>query len=134
MEKKRITELEQKIETWLKDEQFVMFANARMDHEINNVPHRIDPLFDELEEGFEIDADCIVPMVEYLSCRMHAAKLCTNRRMREKQLWWVWHALFMQGIFFEAFDEHYSSLVEELRLEVIPMIHREYMKKQKRNG
>ena len=39
MEKEKMTELELKIEAWLEDEQFVKFAEARMNHEIKNVPH-----------------------------------------------------------------------------------------------
>ena len=84
MENNKMTELELKIEVWLEDEQFVKFANARMNHEIKHVPHSVDPWFDEMEEGFENDEEYVVPMVEYLSCRMHMAKLCTNRRKREK--------------------------------------------------
>lgn len=132
MENNKMTELELKIEVWLEDEQFVKFANARMNHEIKHVPHSVDPWFDEMEEGFEIDEEYVVPMVEYLSCRMHMAKLCTNRRKREKELWWVWYMLAMQTYFIELLDEYYGALVEELRLEIMPMIHREYVKLQKR--
>ena len=39
MENNKMTELELKIEAWLEDEQFVKFAEARMNHEIKNVPH-----------------------------------------------------------------------------------------------
>lgn len=37
MENNKMTELELKIEVWLEDEQFVKFANARMNHEIKHV-------------------------------------------------------------------------------------------------
>ena len=132
MENNKMTELELKIEVWLEDEQFVKFANARMNHEIKHVPHSVDPWFDEMEEGFENDEEYVVPMVEYLSCRMHMAKLCTNRRKREKELWWVWYEIDMQGIYIKVFNCYYENLVEELRMEIMPMIHREYVKLQKR--
>ena len=131
MENNKMTELELKIEVWLEDEQFVKFANARMNHEIKHVPHSVDPWFDEMEEGFENDEEYVVPMVEYLSCRMHMAKLCTNRRKREKELWWVWYEIAMQGIYIKVFNCYYENLVEELRLEIMPMLYREYMLLQK---
>ena len=133
MENNKMTELELKIEAWLEDEQFVKFAEARMNHEIKNVPHSVDPWFDEMEEGFENDEEYVVPMVEYLSCRMHMAKLCTNRRKREKELWWVWYEIAMQGIYIKGFNCYYENLVEELRLEIMPMLYREYMQLQKKS-
>jgi len=133
MENNKMTELELKIEVWLEDEQFVKFANARMNHEIKHVPHSVDPWFDEMEEGFENDEEYVVPMVEYLSCRMHMAKLCTNRRKREKELWWVWYEIAMQGIYIKVFNCYYENLVEELRLEIMPMLYREYMQLQKKS-
>lgn len=133
MENNKMTELELKIEAWLEDEQFVKFANARMNHEIKHVPHSVDPWFDEMEEGFENDEEYVVPMVEYLSCRMHMAKLCTNRRKREKELWWVWYEIAMQGIYIKVFNCYYENLVEELRLEIMPMLYREYMQLQKKS-
>ena len=133
MENNKMTELELKIEVWLEDEQFVKFANARMNHEIKHVPHSVDPWFDEMEEGFENDEEYVVPMVEYLSCRMHMAKLCTNRRKREKELWWVWYEIAMQGIYIKVFNCYYENLVEELRIEIMPMLYREYMQLQKKS-
>lgn len=133
MENNKMTELELKIEAWLEDEQFVKFAEARMNHEIKNVPHSVDSWFDEMEEGFENDEEYVVPMVEYLSCRMHMAKLCTNRRKREKELWWVWYEIAMQGIYIKVFNCYYENLVEELRMEIMPMLYREYMQLQKKS-
>ena len=133
MENNKMTKLELKIEAWLKDEQFVKFAEARMNHEIKNVPHSVDPWFDEMEEGFENDEEYVVPMVEYLSCRLHMAKLCTNRRKREKELWWVWYEIAMQGIYIKVFNCYYENLVEELRMEIMPMLYREYMQLQKKS-
>ena len=132
MEKNKMTELELKIDKWLENEQFVAFANKRMNNVLLNKRHSIDPMFEEMDEGFDEEDEYVVPMVEYLSCRMHMAKLCTNRRKREKELWWVWYMLAMQTYFIELLDEYYGSLVEELRLEIMPMIHREYVKLQRR--
>lgn len=133
MENNKMTELELKIEVWLEDEQFVKFAEARMNHEIKNVPHSVDPWFDEMEEGFENDEEYVVPMVEYLSSRLHKAKLCKNRRKREKELWWVWYEIAMQGIYIKVFNCYYENLVEELRMEIMPMLYREYMQLQKKS-
>lgn len=133
MENNKMTELELKIEVWLEDEQFVKFANARMNHEIKHVPHSVDPWFDEMEEGFDEEDEYVVPMVEYLSSRLHKAKLCKNRRKREKELWWVWYEIAMQGIYIKVFNCYYENLVEELRLEIMPMLYREYMQLQKKS-
>ena len=127
-----MTELELKIEKWLENEQFVTFANERMNNVLLNKRHPIDPMFEEMDEGFDEEDEYVVPMVEYLSSRLHKAKLCKNRRKREKELWWVWYMLAMQTYFIELLDEYYGALVEELRLEIMPMIHREYVKLQKR--
>ena len=132
MEKNKMTELELKIDKWLENEQFVAFANKRMNNVLLNKRHSIDPMFEEMDEGFDEEDEYVVPMVEYLSSRLHKAKLCKNRRKREKELWWVWYEIAMQTYFIELLDEYYGALVEELRLEIMPMIHREYVKLQKR--
>lgn len=132
MEKEKMTELELKIEKWLENEQFVAFANKRMNNVLLNKRHPIDPMFEEMDEGFDEEDEYVVPMVEYLSSRLHKAKLCKNRRKREKELWWVWYEIAMQTYFIELLDEYYGTLVEELRLEIMPMIHREYVKLQRR--
>ena len=132
MENNKMTELELKIEKWLENEQFVAFANKRMYNVLLNKRHPIDPMFEEMDEGFDEEDEYVVPMVEYLSSRLHKAKLCKNRRKREKELWWVWYMLAMQTYFIELLDEYYGALVEELRLEIMPMIHPEYVKLQKR--
>ena len=132
MEKNTMKELGEKIDKWLENEQFVAFANERMNNVLLNKRHPIDPMFEEMDEGFDEEDEYVVPMVEYLSSRLHKAKLCKNRRKREKELWWVWYMLAMQTYFIELLDEYYGALVEELRLEIMPMIHREYVKLQKR--
>lgn len=132
MENNKMTELELKIDKWFENEQFVAFANERMNNVLLNKRHPIDPMFEEMDEGFDEEDEYVVPMVEYLSSRLHKAKLCKNRRKREKELWWVWYMLAMQTYFIELLDEYYGTLVEELRLEIMPMIHREYVKLQRR--
>ena len=125
MENNKMTELELKIEKWLENEQFVAFANKRMNNVLLNKRHPIDPMFEEMDEGFD--------EVEYLSSRLHKAKLCKNRRKREKELWWVWYEIAMQGIYIKVFNCYYENLVEELRLEIMPMLYREYMQLQKKS-
>ena len=132
MENNKMTELELKIEKWLEKEQFVAFANKRMNNVLLNKRHPIDPMFEEMDEGFDEEDEYVVPMVEYLSSRLHKAKLCKNRRKREKELWWVWYEIAMQGIYIKVFNCYYENLVEELRLEIMPMLYREYMQLQKK--
>lgn len=45
MEKNAMKELGEKIEKWLEDEQFVVFANKRMNNVLLNKRHPIDPMF-----------------------------------------------------------------------------------------
>lgn len=133
MEKNTMKELGEKIEKWLENEQFVAFANERMNNVLLNKRHPIDPMFEEMDEGFDEEDEYVVPMVEYLSCRLHKAKLCMNRRKREKEIWWVWYEIAMQGIYIKVFNCYYENLVEELRLEIMPMLYREYMQLQKKS-
>ena len=120
----------EQIEIWLDDEEFVVFANERM-NEMLRRHHRVNPVFEEMDEGFDEEDAYVVPMVEYLSCRLHKAQLCNDKRRREQEVWWVWYEVAMQGYYVQLFMPYYETLVEELRLELMPMIHREYMQ---RNG
>ncbi len=45
---------------------------------------------EEMAEGFEDNDEYVVPMVDYLSYRLHRAKIYRNRRRRERDIWWVW--------------------------------------------
>lgn len=119
----------EQIEIWLDDEAFVAFANERM-NEMLRQRHRVDPVFDEMDEGFDEEDAYIIPMVEYLSCRLHKALLCKNKRRREQEVWWVWYEVAMQGYYVQLFMPYYETLVEELRIELMPMIHREYMQRK----
>ena len=120
----------EQIEIWLDDEEFVVFANERM-NEMLRRHHRVNPVFEEMDEGFDEEDAYVVPMVEYLSCRLHKAQLCNDKRRREQEVWWVWYEVAMQGYYVQLFMPYYETLVEELRLELMPIIHREYMQ---RNG
>ena len=52
MEKNKMTELELKIDKWLENEQFVAFANKRMNNVLLNKRHSIDPMVEAMDEGF----------------------------------------------------------------------------------
>ena len=121
----------EQIEMWLDDEAFVVFANERMNEMLRRY-HRVDPVFEEMDEGFDEEDVYIVPMVEYLSCRLNKALLCKNKRRREQEVWWVWYEVAMQGYYVQWFMPYYEALVEELRLELMPIIHREYMQRKRK--
>ena len=121
----------EQIEMWLDDEAFVVFANERM-NEMLRRHHRVDPVFEEMDEGFDEEDAYIVPMVEYLSCRLNKALLCKNKCRREQEVWWVWYEVAMQGYYVQWFMPYYEALVEELRLELMPIIHREYMQRKRK--
>ena len=56
----------------------------------NSENNYIDPQYEEMAEGFEDNDEYVVPMVDYLSYRLHRAKIYRNRRRRERDIWWVW--------------------------------------------
>ncbi len=63
------------IERWLKDEKFMAFANKRAKEEFfNSENNYIDPQYEEMAEGFEDNDEYVVPMVDYLSYRLHRAQ------------------------------------------------------------
>ena len=126
---KAMMTIAEQIETWLDDEAFVAFANERMNKALRQ-RHRVDSLFEEMDEGFDEEDAYVVPMVEYLSCRLHKAQLCKDKCRREQEIWWVWYEVAMQGYYVQLFMPYYETLVEELRMELMPMIHREYMQRK----
>lgn len=75
--------IEKRIENWCKDARFVNFANRRMHQEITERLENgsYDALFEELDEAFDYDDRYIEPLVEYLTCRLHIAKL--NKKQTE---------------------------------------------------
>lgn len=121
----------EQIEKWLGDEAFVAFADERMNKALRQ-QHRVALLFEEMDEGFDEEDAYVVPMVEYLSCRLHKAQLCNDKRRREQEVWWVWYEVTMQGYYVQLFMPYYETLVEELRLELMSIIHIEYMQRKRK--
>ena len=117
----------QKTVRWLKDEKFMEFVNKRTREEFfKSGNSHIDPLYEELAEGFEDNDEYVVPMVDYLSYRLHRAKIIRNRRKREHEIWWVWTQLECEGIYLKAFWKFYAKLLEEVMTEIMTILHREY--------
>ena len=71
-----------------------------------------------MAEGFEDNDEYVVPMVDYLSYRLHRAKIYRNRRRRERDIWWVWIQLKYEGIYVEACIKYYAKLVEEVEKDI----------------
>ncbi|KAA3868548.1 hypothetical protein F3F80_13400, partial [Bacteroides ovatus] len=90
------------------------------------------PQSEEMAEGFEDNDEYVVPMVDYLSYRLHRAKIYRNRRRRERDIWWVWIQLKYEGIYVEACIKYYAKLVEEVEKDIYTILHREYVR-MKRN-
>ena len=85
-----------------------------------------------IPKGFEDNDEYVVPMVDYLSYRLHRAKIYRNRRRRERDIWWVWIQLKYEGIYVEACIKYYAKLVEEVEKDIYTILHREYVR-MKRN-
>ncbi len=128
--------IEKKIENWCQDTCFVNFTNQRMHQELTERPEnkRYDILFEELDEAFEYDDRYIGPLVEYLTCRLHIAKLCKNARQRERGIWWVWYQVAMEGYYVQVFSEYFDPLLNELRMTLMPILHREYTRMKSLKG
>ena len=122
--------IEKKIDNWCRDARFMDFANRRMYQELTEKPEngRCDALFEELDEAFEYDDRYIEPLVEYLACRLHIAKLCKKARQRERGIWWVWFQVMMEGHYVQAFSEYFAPLLAELRITLMPLLHKEYVR------
>lgn len=123
-----------KIENLLDNRQFIEFANRRAAQEISREEnHLYDTLYDELCSKFEEDDSFVVPMVEYLSCRLHRAKLDPNPKRRDRGVWWVWTQTKLQGNYVYVFMDQYAPLLNELDATVLPILQREYMNMLKYN-
>ena len=122
--------IEKKIEKWCKDASFVGFANRRMGHELTQrmKNNSLDPFFEELDEAFEYDDQYIVPLVEYLTCRLHTAMLRKDIRQREEGIWQVWFHIAMEGYYVQTFHEEFEPLLSELRTALMPMLYKEYLR------
>ncbi len=118
--------IEKKIEKWCKDARFMSFANRRMSLEFTRrlESASLDPVFEELDGAFEYDDRYIVPLVEYLTCRLHIAQL----RKDEEGIWQVWFHVAMEGYYVQAFQEEFTSLLAELKTALMPVLHKEYIR------
>lgn len=122
--------IEKKIEKWCRDNGFMDFADKRLQQELADslADGSYDPLFEEMDAGFEYDDRYIIPMVEYMTCRLHLARLKKDRRQREQGIWQVWCMAGMLGQYVQVFSGHFHPLMAELRADLMPMLHREYVK------
>lgn len=122
-----------KTERWLKDENFMKFANKRALIEFRRAENNlIDPKYEELVENFDSNDDYIVPMVDYLCFRLHLAKICKNQRKRERGIWWVWTQVKYEAYYVDLYIQYYSKLLDELDADIITILHREYKKSIKK--
>ncbi len=122
--------IEKKIEKWCKDARFVGFANQRMNFELTQrmENNSLDPFFEELDEAFEYDDRYIMPLVEYLTCRLHTAKLRKDIQRQEEGIWQVWFHIAMEGYYVQTFHKEFAPLLSELRTSLMPMLHKEYLR------
>ena len=122
----------EKLDQWIQDTKFMAFVDKRVREEFfkpaNNL---IDPQYEEVAEGFDDDDDYIVPMVDYLSFRLHRAQLIKNRRKREREIWWLWTQLECESYYLEVFRDFYAKLLDEVMTEVMTILHREYEQQNK---
>lgn len=125
--------VQEKIEKWCKDENFLMYADKRMREEICSKPENqvLDSRFEELDERFDIDDRYISPMVSYLTYRLQLAKLNRNRKKRRRGVWWVFVQVTMLGPYVKVFESELSNLLTELQEEIMPMLHYEYIQNLK---
>lgn len=121
--------VQEKIEKWCKDGNFLTYADKRMREELCLVPENrvLDPKFEELDERFDMDDRYIDPMVSYLTYRLQLAKLSRNKRKRRRGIWWVFVQVMMLGHYINVFENEVYNLLTELQEEIMPMLHSEYI-------
>jgi hypothetical protein len=121
--------IEKKIEKWCMDARFVDYANRRLNEKAAEGLEygRYDALFEEMDEAFDYDDRYIVPLVEYLTCRLHLAKLYRNAKKRERDIWWVWQQVALEGYYVQVFSEYFAPLLAELKTTLMPMLYKEYI-------
>lgn len=125
----------EKIGLWVKDEKFMAFACKRAMEEFKKSENnRIDPAYEELSEGFDDNDENVEPMVDYLSYRLHLAKISRNRKKRERGIWWVWTQLKYEGYYVEAYLKYYAKLVNEVQTDIYIILHREYARQTKKQN
>lgn len=121
--------LQKKIESWCKDEKFMLYAQERVRKEVCDVAenHCIDPEYEELDEAFDNDDRYIVPLVAYLTYKLRLAVLQRNARKRKRAIWWILVHVEMQGYYVDVFSAEFAGLLTELRDAFLPMLHSEYV-------
>lgn len=121
--------IEKKIEHWLKDENFCDYCNTRINEEIKEIllNGEYDHFFELLDEGFDGNDEYVVPLVEYLSCKLHYAKLLKNKAKRESIIWWVFTQLNYEGFYTRVFATYFDPLVKETNITIIKMLRKEYL-------
>lgn len=125
----------EKIGLWVKDEKFMAFASSRATEEFQKQENnRIDPMYEELSEGFDDNEEYVEPMVDYLSYRLHLAKICRNRQKRERGIWWVWTQLKYEGHYVETYLKYYAKLVNEVQTDIYIILHHEYVRQAKKQN
>lgn len=122
--------MRKKIERWCMEEGFLLYAQERARKEVCKVAenHRIDPKYEELEEAFEYDDKYIVPLVAYLTYKLHLAVLERNAGKRKRDIWWVFVRVELLGFYVEIFPAEFADLLVGLRDTVMPMLHEEYIR------
>lgn len=112
------------------DGKFMDYANRRMKEEICHVPenHILTPQCDELMERFECDDRYAAPLATYLTYRLQCGMLQRNARKRQREIWWVFVQVALQGFYVNVFSEEFGPLVTALRASVMPMLHDEYVR------
>ena len=80
---------QKKIENWCRDEKFMRYADKRMGEAFNDVVENqpLDPQYEELDEEFEWNDRYVVPLADYLTYRLHLAKLQKNPQNRRSGIW-----------------------------------------------
>lgn len=92
-----------------------------------------DAFYEDLYAKVQDDVRYVIPMVEYLTCRLHKAKLEADKEVCEREIWWVWAQAKSHGVNAYTFIEQYAPLLCELDNTIMPMMFKEYKNKQKRN-
>ena len=90
--------------------------------------------FDVLDEGFDGNDEYVVPLVEYLSCKLHYAKLLKNKAKRESIIWWVFTQLHYEGFYTRVFATYFDPLVKETNITIVKMLRKEYLLLQKQSA
>lgn len=118
---------EKKIEKWLSDGKFEQFASEYI---TNEMKRRIDAgfcdrAFEEMNEAFDMEDGYIVPIAEYLSYKLHVARLRRKRDTGDREMWKVYYCLQMMGAYgqFQVFED----LRGELWVCMMTAIHRDYV-------